>query len=97
LEPAQFELSLLPPVTRPKTKNVLVTYDGKAEYRDIPINEIFQLLSLKFSEKIEVRLRLGGNAKLDAKIALIYETMKEFIEESPELRYRLPAKPEWLN
>ncbi len=97
MDPAQFEPSLLPPVTRPKSKNIRIIYDGRAEYRDIPINEIFQLLTDKFYINIDKRLRFGGNDKLDAKIALIYEKMKAFIEESPELRYRLPTKPEWLN
>lgn len=96
MDPAYHRSLSLPCLTFAKTKNILIVIDGKAEYRDIPVEEIFLNLSTQFFKQMAKRSRSSVNPRLDEKISHLFEKMRRFVEEYPEFAYQLPAKPNWI-
>lgn len=79
----------LPDVTQGKTKNIRVYIDGKIEYRDVPIEVIFNVVEEKYTQLVSKKIKVIR----DQKIAFLYRKLQELVREAPELKFRMPVKP----
>lgn len=97
LDAAHFKLDDLPKIPNVKTKNILVLNNGRSEYRDIPIHDIFSVLVKKFNIKCEKRALGRRCHNLDLRIMNIYRMLERLVKEDYTLFAKLPLKPERIS
>ncbi|MFN4173627.1 MAG: hypothetical protein ACK4HV_00785 [Parachlamydiaceae bacterium] len=97
MDPPNFCPPVLPTLTPSRTKNILICIDGKAEYRDVAVEAIFLSLTEKYFIKLNKRTSAGRSSRLDSKIARLFEKMRLLTLEFPDLAYRMPPKPDWID